>query len=107
MAKTPTQIGQSTAGATDTDNASKQSFVETVASGTGFQVSTVQNANLYIDINTSGALALALSRDGTTYISIMASKSVPIGMINVRVPAGWYVKLTGTPGNFVATAVID
>lgn len=107
MAKTPTQIGQSTPGSVDTDNASKQSFVKTVVSGTGFQISTVQNANLYVDINTSAALAVAISPDNVTYITVMASKAAPIGLVNVRVPANWYVKLTGTVANFVATAIID
>lgn len=107
MAKTPQDIGQHTAGAVDTDNASKQSFVQTVVSGTGFQVSTAQSAHLYIDITTSAALAVALSKDGVTYTSIMASKSAPIGLLSVTVPAGWYVKLTGTPANFVATALVD
>ena len=107
MAKTPLDIGQHSPGQVDTDNASKQSFVETVVSGTGFQISTTQNAHLYIDINTSAALAIALSRDGTTYTTVMASKSAGIGLLNVMVPAGWYVKLTGTPANFVATAILD
>lgn len=107
MAKTPQDIGQHSAGAIDTDNASKSTQVEAVTSGTGFQVSTAQNAHLYIDINTSAALAIALSKDGTTYVPLMASKSAPIGLLSVMVPAGWYVRLTGTPANFVVTAVVD
>lgn len=107
MAKTPLQIGQQSPGQVDTDNASKQAFVETVVSGTGFQISTTQNAHLYIDVQTSAALAIQLSRDGVTYTTVMASKSAGIGLLNVMVPAGWYVKLTGTPADFVATAIMD
>lgn len=107
MAKTPMDIGQHTPGQVETDNASKQSFVETVVSGTAFQISTAQNSNLYIDINTSSALAIAIGPTNATATAVMASKSAPIGLLNVRVPAGWFVKLTGTPANFVATAVLD
>lgn len=107
MAKTPQDIGQHSPGATDTDNASKQSFVKTVVSGTAFQISVAQNANLYIDIATSAALAIAIGPDASTAVAVMASKSAPIGLLNVRVPAGWYVKLTGTVADFTATAVLD
>lgn len=107
MSKTPLQIGQQSPNQVDTDNASKQSFVETITSGTGFQVSTVQNAHVYIDVTTSAALAIALSRDGVTYTTVMASKAAGIGLLNVMVPAGWYLKLTGTVADFTVTAIMD
>lgn len=107
MSKTPLQIGQQTPSQVDTDNASKQSFVETVVSGTGFQVSTVQNSHLYIDVGTSAALAIALSRDGVTYTTVMASKAAGIGLLSLAVPAGFFVKLTGTVADFVVTAIMD
>lgn len=107
MAKTPQDIGQHTAGAVETDNASKQAFVKTVVSGTAFQVSTVQPANLYLDIATAAALTIAVSQDGTNFTTLLNNKVAAIGLITVRVPAGFWVKITGTVANFVATAVID
>lgn len=107
MAKTPQQVGQSTPGNVETDNASKQVFVQTIVSGTAFQVSVAQNATLYLDITTSAALAIAVGPTASTANTILASESAALGLLNVRVPAGWYVKVTGTPADFVATAILD
>lgn len=104
---TPQQVGQQTPGQVDTDNASKQAFTKTIVSGTAFQVSTAQNSTLYLDIATAAALAIAIGPTSATTVAINSSKVDSIGLISVRVPAGWYVKVTGTPADFVATAVLD
>ncbi len=107
MALTPVQDGQTSPNRPETDNASKQAFLKTVVSGTAFQVSMSQPSNLYLDITTSAPLAIAVGPTAATATTILASESAALGLLTIRVPAGWYVKVTGTPADFVATAVID
>lgn len=107
MAYDPLADGKSTPGHVETDNASKQAFTKTITSGTAFQISVAQNATLYLDIATAAALAIAIGPTNATAVAINSSKTDSIGLISVRVPAGWWVKVTGTPADFVATAVLD
>lgn len=108
MAKTPQQIGQQSVGnPIDTNNTFHYTGTQAVTSGTGFQVSTARDATLYVDVATSSALTIAISGDGTTYTTILNNRTVPVGLQVVRVPAGFYVRLTGTPANFVVTSVLD
>jgi hypothetical protein len=80
--------------------------VEVPTSGTGFQVSTTRAAMLYVNVRTAAALATAISADGSTYVALDASQSDAIGMTTLHVPAGWYVKLTGTIANLAITAIL-
>lgn len=83
------------------------SIVETVVSGTGFQVSTTRSAFLYVNVTTAAALAIALSPDNSTYYPLNISQSDALGMVTLEVPKGWWVKLTGTVADFVATAILN
>lgn len=79
----------------------------TFVSGTGKQISTTRDVDLYVPVtyNASAAdatLTVALSPDNSTY-STLGVETVKfatnpenggIRILRVRVPAGWYVKLT-------------
>lgn len=79
----------------------------TLTSTTGAQVSTARDVTLYVPLTGDATLnaatcAIALSPDNTTYTTVgtvsLASAVNNTGAIelveSVRVPAGWYVKLT-------------
>lgn len=82
------------------------SVVQSPVSGTAFQVSTKRDADLYINVRTAAALTLALGPDNTAAIVLSASQSDALGTHHLFVPAGWYVKLTGTMANLAVTAVL-
>jgi hypothetical protein len=80
--------------------------VESPSTGTAFQVSTARAATLYINVRTAAALTTAIGPDSSAAIVLDASQSDAIGMTTLHVPAGWYVKLTGTMANLAITAVL-
>lgn len=82
-------------------------IVESPTSGTAFQVSALRAATLYVNVRTAAALATALSPDNSTFYTLDASQSDAIGMTTIHVPAGWYVKLTGTMANLAITAILQ
>lgn len=81
-------------------------IVETIVSGTAFQVSAKRNADLYINIVTSSAITIAMGPVVGNEIVVAASQSAALGVTTLRVPTGWLVTITGTVANFVATAVL-
>lgn len=91
--------------ATTGDNVGAGAVIVPVTA-TGFQVSTKRNADLYITVNTAAALAIAISPDNVTYTTLAASASYALGVQTMFVPAGWYVKLTGTMANLTVTPVL-
>lgn len=91
---------ESSAGPTST--ASTPVFV----SGTAQQLSTSFDTMLYVDCTTSASLAIAIGPTSATANTILATETAPIGqLISVLVPAGWWVKLTGTMADLTLTAV--
>jgi hypothetical protein len=87
-------------------NATGAAIVEAPTSGVAFQVSATRGAHLYVNVRTAAALATALGPDNTTSVALDASQSDAIGMTTIWVPAGWWVKLTGTMANLAITAVL-
>lgn len=84
------------------------SVVETVVSGTPFQVSTKRDAYLYINITTAASFTLSMGPEAAgTSVAINAAQSDALGLVTLRVPRGWYVKITGTVADFVVTAVLN
>jgi hypothetical protein len=72
----------------------------TFASGTASQLSdTTRDYMVYLNVTTSGtatSVTIGPTSAGST-VSIVASASVTAGQVIVfRLPAGWYVKWTGT-----------
>lgn len=80
--------------------------VQTVVSGTAFQVSATRAANLYVAIATSAAITLKMGPLLGTEIVVAVSASEAIGLSTLHVPAGWMVQITGTVADFVVTAVM-
>lgn len=87
-------------------NAAGAAIAEVPVSGTAFQVSATRGAHLYVNVRTAAALATAIGPDNTTGIALDASQSDALGMTTLHVPAGWWVKLTGTIANLSITAVL-
>jgi len=81
---------------------------ETITSGTAFQVSATRAAKLYINVRTAASLEVQMgpTSAGNT-ITIDSGESEALGVTTLHVPAGWYVLLTGTTADFVATAVLE
>jgi hypothetical protein len=87
--------------------AQNYSVTETVVSGTPFQVSTVRDADLYINITTAASFTLSMGPEAAgTSIALNAAESDALGMVTVHVPRGFYVKITGTVADFTVTAVL-
>lgn len=91
----------SAAGGTDTSGTATAS-TPTFTSGTAKQLSTVQDVMLYIDVTVATNLTLAIGSTSSVTTTVFSSATAAIGLVSVRVPKGWYVKLTstGTFANF-------
>lgn len=94
----------SASGGTDT-SATAAASSPSFTSNTPKQVSTTQDVMLYIAIQTSAALSVAIGPTSTPANTIMPSKSYALGMATVRVPKGWYVNIVGTIADLTITQV--
>lgn len=74
-------------------------------SGTAQQLSANQDVMLYIAVQTSAALAVAIGPTAGVATTLMPSKAYALGLASVRIPAGWYVMITGTIADLAITAV--
>lgn len=74
-------------------------------SGTAEQLSTTQDVMLYVAVQTSASLAVAIGSTSAASTVIAPAKSYALGVITVRVPKGWYVKITGTVADLSITQV--
>lgn len=91
-------------GGTDTSGAAAASS-PSFTSGTAKQLSTTQDVILYIAVQTSAALSVAIGPTSTPATTLMPSQSYALGLNAVRVPKGWWVKITGTIADLTITAV--
>lgn len=83
-------------------------FTETVVSGTPFQVSNNRTSHVYINITTAASVTISMGPEAAgTSVALNAAQSDALGLVTLRVPIGWYVKITGTVADFVVTAVLD
>lgn len=78
----------------------------TVVSATAKQVSTKRNAMVYVNITTAAALAIVIGPTSTPAIPVSISQSSALGVVSFELPAGWYLKCTGTVTNYVVTYVL-
>ena len=76
-----------------------------LSTGTAAQISTVQDVMLYIAINTAAALAIAVGPANTVTTAILASETAALSVITLRLPKGWWVKITGTIADLTITAI--
>lgn len=82
-------------------------IVETVVSGTPFQISTQRAADFYINITTAASITISMGPEAAgTSVALNAAQSDALGLLHLNVPKGWYVKITGTVADFVLTAVL-
>lgn len=91
-------------GGTDT-SATATASSPVLTSGTAAQISTVQDVMLYIAITTSAALAVAIGPTAGVANAIIPSASYGLSVISIRLPKGWYVKITGTIADVTITAI--
>ena len=80
---------------------SSPSFSTTVA----LQVNSAQDTMLYIAIQTAAALAIAIGPTSSVTTALMPSKTYALGLLTIRVPKGWFVKITGTIADLIITAI--
>ncbi len=80
--------------------------VVTFSTGVARQVSATNDAYLYINITTAAALTVAIGPTSAVATTLSVSQSSALGMTTLFVPAGWYVKLTGTMANQTCTSVL-
>jgi hypothetical protein len=84
-----------------TATASSPSFT----TGTALQVNTTQDVILYVEVTTAAALAIAIGSTSSPATAIVSSVVAALGLLSIRVPKGWYVKITGTIADLNITAV--
>lgn len=78
----------------------------TPVTATPFQINTAHAADLYITVVTSAALAIAMGPTAAVAVAVSPSELEAIGVTYLRVPAGWYVMLTGTMADLSVIAVL-
>lgn len=79
--------------------------VPVFVTGTAQQLSTKTDVDLYINIVTAAALTVAFGPTSSTTITLSPSQTSAVGLMKIRVPRAWYVKLTGTMANLSFNAV--
>ena len=77
-------------------------FTSTVAQ----QLSASDVVFLFIDVTTAAALTIAIGATSAASTVLQNNIVGALGAILVPVPAGWYVKLTGTMGDLNITGII-
>ena len=77
-------------------------FTSTVAQ----QLSASDVVFLFIDVTTAASLTIAIGADSSASTVLQSAVAGALGAILVPVPAGWYVKLTGTMGDLNITGII-
>lgn len=103
-----TQTGLVTVNGGTATNGSAPVLTPTLASGTAAQLSdTTRDYMVYMDITTSGtATSIAIGPTSTPANTIVASASVTAGVLySFRLPAGWYIKWSGTTTALSTTAI--
>lgn len=98
------QAGIVSALATNTSSGSSVTS-PTFVSGTAQQINTTKDAMLYIDVKTAASLTIAIGPTSTPANTLQSAVIGGLGLESVRVPAGWWVKLTGTMADLTITAI--
>lgn len=79
---------------------------ETFVSGTAKVLDVNHDRTLFINITTAAALAVTMGpTSAATTVPVSISQSSALGVITVRVPRGWYVKITGTVADIACNSV--
>lgn len=82
--------------------------VPVFVSGTAQQLNASRVIDLYINITTSASLAITMGPTSAgTGVSLNAAESDALGLLTIRIPAGWYIKLTGTVADMAFIAIVE
>lgn len=73
--------------------------------GTALQVNATKDSTLYIDVTVAGAYSIAIGSTSSTTTTLQSSVLNGLGLTSIRVPAAWYIKITGTIANLSITAI--
>ena len=99
-----TNLTIGTGGGTSTGNAASVSS-PTFVSGTALQVNANYDVHLYIDVTTAASLTIQMGPTSGVANTIQSSVIGGLGLETLYVPAGWYVKLTGTMADLSIKAI--
>jgi hypothetical protein len=77
----------------------------TFTSGTARQCSTTTDVMLYVEVTTAATLAISIGPTSTPADAVLTSETSALGLQTYRVPAGWYVKITGTIADLSITQI--
>jgi hypothetical protein len=77
----------------------------TFMSATAQQISTTKDAIVYIDVKTAASLTLAIGANSSATTVLQSAVVSGLGLSSIRVPAGWYLKITGTIADLTITAI--
>lgn len=94
-----------TAGSNKVPIGSDTVSVPVFVSATARTLSLSRVVDLYINITTAAALAIAIGPTSAAANVLNASESDTLGLIHLHVPVGWYVKITGTVADLAFTAI--
>ena len=89
---------------TDTSGTAAAS-TPSLSTGTAAQLSTTQDVMLYCNVKVASTFALSIGSTSAASTAIVASATAGVGCISVRIPKGWYVKVTFTSADVVFTQV--
>jgi len=69
------------------------------------QLDTTQDVMLYIAVQTSVNLTVAIGPTSTPATTVMPTKSYALGLISLRIPKAWWVVITGTIADLTITQI--
>jgi hypothetical protein len=77
----------------------------TFVSGTALQLNTTQDTMLYVEVTTAASLEIQMGSTSSVGTTLISTITAALGMETIRVPKGWYVKITGTIADLNINAV--
>jgi hypothetical protein len=75
------------------------------STGVAQQLSTTQDLMLYIEVKAAQSLAVAIGPTSTPANTVVSTITAALGLVTIRVPAGWWTSITSTIANLGITAV--
>jgi len=101
-----TQVGGVLALTNGTDtSATATPSAPTFVSGTALQLNTTQDTMLYVEVTTAASLEIQMGSTSSVGTTLLSTITAALGMETIRVPKGWYVKITGTIADLNINAV--
>lgn len=79
--------------------------VQTVVSGTAYQFNAKRQVDVYVQVTTAASLKIEYGPTSACATTLNAAQSNTLGLSHITLPAGWYIKFTGTVADFVVTTL--